>query len=131
MSRLKFFRSLTLGLAVVAFAAVSGLAQKKAGDKEKPTQDISDKVRNVKPELKDAYKKWISNDVAYIITKEEKRAFYALQTDEERENFIEQFWRRRDPNPDTEENEFREQYYERIAYANETYTSGIQGWKTD
>jgi GWxTD domain-containing protein len=130
MSRLKFFRNLTFGMAVIALASVSGFAQKDK-DKEKPSQDVSDKVRNVKPELKDAYKKWISNDVAYIITKEEKRAFYALQTDEERENFIEQFWRRRDPNPDTEENEFREEYYERIAYANEHFASGIPGWKTD
>ena len=67
----------------------------------------------------------------YLITDEEKKAFKALATDEERENFIENFWRRRDPNPDTEENEFREEYYERIAYANEHYTSGIPGWKTD
>jgi len=59
------------------------------------------------------------------------RAFKALQTDEERENFIENFWRRRDPDPDTEENEFRDQYYERIAYANEHFASGIPGWKTD
>lgn len=93
--------------------------------------DPNDKSRNVKPELKEAYKKWINNDVAYIITKEEKRAFNALATDEERENFIEQFWRRRDPNPDTEENEFREEYYERIAYANENFASGIPGWRTD
>lgn len=67
----------------------------------------------------------------YLITDQERKAFKALATDEERENFIEQFWRRRDPNPDTEENEFREQYYERIAYANEHFTSGIPGWKTD
>ena len=74
-------------------------------------------MRVVKQELKVAYKNWVNNDVAYIITKEEKKAFMALTTDEERENFIENFWRRRDPNPDTEENEYREQYYERIAYA--------------
>ncbi|MCA1589994.1 MAG: GWxTD domain-containing protein, partial [Acidobacteria bacterium] len=85
----------------------------------------------VKPELKEAYKKWLSQDVPYIITKEEKEAWKKLQTDEERENFITNFWARRDPNPDTEENEFREEYYERIAYANEHFTSGIPGWKTD
>lgn len=98
---------------------------------DKPTQDINDKVRKVKPELKTVYKKWMEEDVPYLITDEEKKAFRALATDEERENFIEMFWRRRDPNPDTEENEFREQYYERIAYANEHFTSGIPGWKTD
>ncbi|MEO7539873.1 MAG: GWxTD domain-containing protein [Pyrinomonadaceae bacterium] len=97
----------------------------------KPTQEVTEKVRNVKPELKTAYKKWLDNDVDYIITSEERKAFKALATDEERENFIEQFWRRRDPNPDTEENEYREQYYERIAYANEHFTSGIAGWRTD
>jgi GWxTD domain-containing protein len=118
---------------VVCLAAVGAMAQKDK-DKNKdntPSTDPTNKARNVKPELKDAYKKWINNDVPYIITKEEKKAFYALQTDEERENFIENFWRRRDPNPDTEENEYREEYYERIAYANEHYTSGIPGWKTD
>ena len=102
-----------------------GLAQKQA------SQNPDDKARNVTPEVKEVYKKWLSNDVAYIITGDERKAFKALKTDEERENFIENFWRRRDPNPDTEENEFREEYYERIAYANEHYASGIPGWKTD
>jgi len=132
MSNVKFsIRNFALTLAVVCIGAFSVFAQK--GDKkgDAPTEDINNKVRNVKPELKDAYKRWINNDVAYIITKDEKKAFYALATDEERENFIENFWRRRDPNPDTEENEYREEYYERIAYANEHYASGIPGWKTD
>ncbi len=113
----------------MSLAAIVAIAQPP--DKNKPSQDVTDKARNVKPELKEAYKKWINNDVAYIITKEEKKAFNALVTDEERENFIEQFWRRRDPNPDTEENEYREEYYERIAYSNEKFASGIPGWKTD
>ncbi|HYP51165.1 MAG TPA: GWxTD domain-containing protein, partial [Pyrinomonadaceae bacterium] len=78
-----------------------------------------------------AYKEWLEKDVAYIITKEETKAFKQLATDEEREKFIENFWLRRDPDPDTEENEYREEYYERIAYANEHFTSGIPGWKTD
>lgn len=118
---------------IAAFVSVSGAVALFAQppDKTKPAQDISDRVRNVKPELKQAYKKWLDNDVAYIITSDEKKAFKALTTDEERENFIENFWRRRDPNPDTEENEYREEYYERIAYANEHFTSGIPGWKTD
>jgi GWxTD domain-containing protein len=134
MSYLKLVRGFALMLLFLGLAALPALAQGK-GDKkdknDKPDVDVADKPRNVKPELKDAYKKWINNDVPYIITKEEKKAFYALATDEERENFIENFWRRRDPNPDTEENEFREEYYERIAYANEHFTSGIPGWKTD
>ena len=112
-----------------AAALAAGVAAQEP--KGTPPVDVPDKVRNVKPELKQVYKKWLDNDVAYIITNDEKKAFKALATDEERENFIENFWRRRDPNPDTEENEYREQYYERIAYANEHYASGIPGWKTD
>jgi len=94
-------------------------------------QDPMDKPRNVKPELKKAYKDWLEKDVTYIITDEEKKAFKKLATDDERERFIEEFWRRRDPDPDTEENEFKEEYYERIAYANEHFASGIPGWKSD
>ena len=127
MSKVKVFKSCLFTLMIAGLSAVA-LAQPP--DK-KPSQDVADKPRNVKPELKQAYKKWLENDVAYIITAEEKKTFKLLATDEERENFIENFWRRRDPNPDTEENEFREEYYERIAYANEHFASGIPGWKTD
>ncbi len=95
------------------------------------TQDPSEKARNVKPELKKAYKDWLDKDVTYIITDEERKAFKKLATDDERERFIEEFWRRRDPDPDTDENEFKEEYYERIAYTNEHFASGIPGWKTD
>lgn len=128
MSKRSLFRNIAFASAALLITGVGVSAQKPS---ETPAQDISNKTRNVKPELKEAYKRWLSNDVSYIITKEERRAFMALQTDEERENFIESFWRRRDPDPDTEENEYREEYYERIAYANERFTSGIPGWKTD
>ena len=69
--------------------------------------------------------------MTYIITDEERQAWKRLQTDEERQNFIEQFWLRRDPTPDTVENEFKEEHYERIAYANEHFPAGVPGWKTD
>ena len=128
MSKVNLIKNLGIGTLVLTIGCVSAFAQK---DKDQPSQDPSGKVRKVVGEVKEAYKKWRNTDVAYIITKEEKRAFDALTTDEERENFIENFWRRRDPNPDTEENEYREEYYERIAYANEKFTSGIPGWKTD
>lgn len=132
MSTVKFARNFALTLLVFGLGVVLGIAQPPSKDKkDKPSEDPTTNPRNVKPELKEAYKRWLNTDVAYIITKDEKRAFMALTTDEERENFIENFWRRRDPNPDTEENEYREQYYERIAYANEHYSSGIPGWKTD
>jgi GWxTD domain-containing protein len=77
------------------------------------------------------YQKWLNEDVVYIITDEERAAFHRLQADEEREHFIEQFWLRRDPTPGTLENEFREEHYRRIAYANEHFASRIPGWKTD
>jgi GWxTD domain-containing protein len=119
---------LAIALLALTFAAPAGLAQKKKQDQG---QDPSEKPRNVKPELKKAYKDWLEKDVAYIITDEERKAFKKLENDDERERFIEEFWRRRDPDPDTDENEFREEYYERIAYANEHYASGIPGWRTD
>jgi GWxTD domain-containing protein len=119
---------LAVVLLTLFFAVPSGLAQKKNSEK---TQDPSEKARTVKPELNKAYKDWLEKDVAYIITDEERKAFKKLQTDDERERFIEEFWRRRDPDPDTDENEYREEYYERIAYANEHFASGIPGWKTD
>lgn len=129
MSNVRFTRYFLLTILITALGAVGVWAQQP--DKDKPSQDVSEKVRNVKVEVKEVYKKWMNNDVAYIITEQEKKAFKALATDDERENFIENFWRRRDPNPDTEENEYREEYYERIAYANERFASGIPGWKTD
>jgi GWxTD domain-containing protein len=85
----------------------------------------------LRKELETPYRKWLNEDVVYIITDEEKKAFKQLSTDDEREQFIEQFWLRRDPTPDTEENEFKEEHYRRIAYANEHYASGIPGWRTD
>ena len=85
----------------------------------------------LKQELSSTYKKWLNQDVTYIITPEEKAAFKQLSNDEERDQFIEQFWLRRDPTPDTPENEFKEEHYRRIAYANEHFSAGIPGWKTD
>ena len=89
------------------------------------------KEAKLRKELETPYKKWLTEDVGYIITDEERTAFKHLNTDEEREQFIEQFWLRRDPTPDTVENEFKEEHYRRIAYANEHYASGIPGWKAD
>jgi GWxTD domain-containing protein len=95
-------------------------------DKQKKKQE-----EKLKKELETPYRKWLNEDVAYIITDEERAAFKRLQTDDEREQFIENFWLRRDPTPDTVENEFKEEHYRRIAYANEHFASGIPGWKTD
>jgi GWxTD domain-containing protein len=113
-------------------------SNKKADKKvaETTSRPMTDKERKAKEkqlrkELATPYRKWLNEDVTYIITDEERSAFVRLQTDEEREQFIENFWLRRDPSPDTVENEFREEHYRRIAYANEHYASGIPGWKTD
>ena len=85
----------------------------------------------LKVELSKPYKKWLDEDVVWIITDEERAAFKQLSNDEDRDNFIESFWQRRDPTPDTEENEYKEEHYQRIAYANEHFAAGIPGWKTD
>ena len=87
--------------------------------------------RALNVELSKVYKKWLNEDVVWIITDQERAAFKQLSNDEERDNFIEQFWLRRDPTPDTEENEYKEEHYRRIAYANEHFAAGIPGWKTD
>ena len=87
--------------------------------------------RAVRQELKGAYRTWLNQDVVWIITDEESRAFKNLSNDEERDAFIEQFWLRRNPTPDSPENEFREEHYRRIAYANEHFAAGTPGWKTD
>ena len=87
--------------------------------------------KSLKIELSKTYKKWLNEDVVWIITDEERAAFKQLSNDEERDNFIEAFWQRRDPTPDTEENEYKEEHYRRIAYANEHFAAGIPGWKTD
>jgi GWxTD domain-containing protein len=89
------------------------------------------KMKQTLKELDNAYKQWLTEDVVYIITPEERNAFLQLQTNEEREQFIEQFWLRRSSNPDLPDNDFKEEHYRRIAYANEHYASGIPGWKTD
>src|ERR1035438_4142882 len=80
-------------------------------------KQIKKKEAALKKELETPWKKWMNEDVTYIITDEERKAFKQLNTDEEREQFVEQFWLRRDPTPDTVENEFKEEHYRRIAYA--------------
>ncbi len=89
------------------------------------------RLHQTRQELSGAYKTWLTQDVAYIITDEEARAFKNLSNDEERDSFMENFWQRRNPNPDSPDNEFREEHYRRIAYANEHFAAGKPGWKTD
>src|SRR3974390_2946158 len=88
-------------------------------------KEAKKKAEKLRKELMTPYKKWLDEEVVYIITDEERKVFKNLSTDEEREQFIEQFWLRRDPTPDTVENEYKEEHYRRIAYANERYASGL------
>lgn len=122
-------------------APVPDSAQSSQGSNGQDNQDplkrqLSDKERfrqqkELHHELESAYRKWLDEDVRWIITDQEKKAFLSLSNDEERDAFIENFWRRRNPNPDSPENEFREEHYRRIAYANEHYAAGKPGWMTD
>lgn len=82
-------------------------------------------------ELGPGYDSWLRDEVPEIITPEERRAFQELSTNEEREQFIESFWERRNPNPESPENTFKEEHYRRLAYADEHFASGIPGRKTD
>ena len=119
----------------------SSLYNKDASPPKKQEQDplkrpLTEKQKKanakaLKQELGKTYKKWLDEDVRWIITDEERAAFKELSNDEERDQFIEAFWARRDPTPDTPENEFKEEHYRRIAYANEHFAAGIPGWKTD
>jgi len=121
-------------------AAFLGQQQQPAGDqsqepdplkRQRSDQEQFKAQKNLRIELKGAYKSWLDQDVVWIITDEERKAFKALSNDEERDAFIEQFWLRRNPSPDSPENEFREEHYRRIAYANEHFAAGKPGWKTD
>jgi len=98
---------------------------------QKLTKEQKKKMGRALKELDAQYKQWLQEDVVYIISPEERTAFLQLSTSEEREQFIEQFWLRRSSNPDLPENDFKEEHYRRIAYANEHFASGIPGWRTD
>src|ERR1700734_3240936 len=100
--------------------------KRKQTEKQKKAQK-----RSLNIELSKTYKKWLNEDVVWIISDEERSAFMQLSNDEERDQFIEAFWQGRDPTPDTEENEYKEEHYRRIACANEHFAAGIPGWKSD
>src|SRR5436190_19027112 len=127
---------ISTSVAVVLLAADQKKTAPEDPKRETVAKPLTEKQRKqrearLRKELETPYRKWLNEDVSYIITDEERAVFKKLQTDEEREQFIEQFWLRRDPTPDSVENEFKEEHYRRIAYANEHYASGIPGWKTD
>ncbi len=96
-----------------------------------PPKESDNSDRRSGSDQSEHFKNWLEEDVKYIISEEEKKVFKDLQNDEEREKFVEQFWMRRDPDPRSYINSFKEEHYRRISYANDHFTSGIPGWKTD
>jgi GWxTD domain-containing protein len=113
----RFYRFLMLGILSTAVSSGAALPQSGAARKETAVSSY--------------FQKWLEEDVYWIISEEERDVFAKLTTDEERDAFIQQFWDRRDPDPSTRDNEFKIEHYRRILYANEKYTAGISGWKTD
>jgi GWxTD domain-containing protein len=124
---------LLAALAVLAGVTVpiGTFLQASPKKEEKLSRKERNRQKRAREESESAYKHWIDEEVPYIITDQERAAWKKLNTDSEREQFIEAFWERRNPNPQSGENEFKEEYYRRIAYANEHYASGIPGWRTD
>jgi GWxTD domain-containing protein len=132
------FASLSLGTSAFAQSQNSSTTPTPGQTQEQDPlhRELTEKQKKeqqkaVKQELGKTYKKWLDEDVRYIISDQEREAFKRLSNDEERDAFIEQFWLRRDPTPDTLENEFKEEHYRRIAYANEHFAAGKPGWRTD
>jgi GWxTD domain-containing protein len=122
-------------LCFVFLASKSAVAQDQTPAQNPPakTQSAKDHKQQARKLAKESapYATWLTEEVIYIITKEERDAFQRLTTNEEREQYIEEFWRRRNPDPDSPDNAAREEHYRRIAYANDRFSSGIPGWKTD
>ena len=85
------------------------------------------RVRGLSPE----YRKWLDEDVRWIMTTAEREEFLALSTDEQRARFVVAFWEQRNPTPGSKENPFKEEHYRRMAFANEHFVAQVQGWKTD
>jgi GWxTD domain-containing protein len=138
----RIFGTRVVALAVLlAFApalwAQSSAAPAQPSDQQDPLKrQLSDKElekqrKGLKQELSDTYKKWLDVDVRWIITPEEEKAFKTLTNNEERDQFIELFWQRRNPDPDSQNNEFKDEHYRRIEYANEHFPAGKPGWATD
>jgi len=103
---------------VPCFEAVDGESSKQVEDEASASLPETDRA-------------WLTEDAAYIIAPEERCAFLKLESDDEREQFIEQFWLRRSSNPDHPDNDFKEEHYRRIVFANEKFGTGAPGWKTD
>jgi len=83
------------------------------------------------PTVKDEYKKWLREDVVYVISDDERDDFKKLSSDKQRDEFVIAFWERRNPTPGAAENKFKEEHYRRLAYANQHFAAELPGWKAD
>src|SRR5436190_14847349 len=134
MSRVVRTLFVSIFLMAIAIPSVSAELAQEPGTPPVPQKldkEAKRKMKRTMKELDSAYRQWLTEDVTYIISPDERNAFLQLDTNEEREQFIEQFWLRRSSNPDLPDNDFKEEHYRRIAYANEHFASGIPGWRTD
>ncbi|HYL92809.1 MAG TPA: GWxTD domain-containing protein [Alphaproteobacteria bacterium] len=130
----RFFFVLSVTCIATSVCAVGQKGSSKQDAKAGQSQEqdpLQRPKKSDRPDENKYYKKWLNEDVRWIISEEEERAFKKLTTNTERDEFIEAFWRRRDPTPDTVENEFKDEHYRRIQYANERYSAGTPGWRTD
>ena len=122
-------------LSTLITSSVHALAQDQATSQESPSTATNKEERKrekkLARELGSAYDSWLKEDIPDIITNEERRAFLQLSTNEEREQFVESFWDRRNPDPESAANTYKEEHYRRLAYADERFASGIPGRKTD
>ena len=130
-ARVSVLSFLSLAVVVPPLLAQDARDPNAAPAPQKLDKEQKRKLKKTLKELDTPYKQWLNEDVIYIISPEERQAFLQLATNEEREQFIEQFWLRRSSNPDLPDNDFKEEHYRRIAYTNEHFASGIPGWKTD
>ena len=130
-ARVSVLSFLSLAVLVPPLLAQDARDPNAAPAPQKLDKEQKRKLKKTLKELDTPYKQWLNEDVIYIISPEERQAFLQLATNEEREQFIEQFWLRRSSNPDLPDNDFKEEHYRRIAYTNEHFASGIPGWKTD
>ncbi|MBC7364034.1 MAG: GWxTD domain-containing protein [Candidatus Aminicenantes bacterium] len=109
-----------------SFSFLASFSYSQARLDKKTTKELIKK-------LPEKYRQWLEEEVVYIISQKEKEVFLSLENDRQRDMFIEAFWKQRDPNPNTPENEFKEEHYRRIKYANQHFgkESPEPGWKTD
>jgi GWxTD domain-containing protein len=126
--------AITIAANCILLTSLGGQQTTSPADPSFKTEDHKSQKQHKKKatkELSNDQRDWLNNDVPYIITPAERAAYLQLGTNEERDQFIEHFWDLRNPEPELGENSFKEEHYRRIAYANEHFSSGIPGWKTD